>query len=578
MQRDWNEKPLREVETDVLVIGGGGAALRAALEAREAGADVLIAVKGNLRGSGATFYSVAEVGAFNVPDGAGDSSDNPGVHAGDILYAAQGMADPRLVEILTEEAEEALHYLEGKGVPFEKTEQGGYLTFRACFSSRPRSHVIRDHFKPIMRALGSEVTAKGIRGLDQLMVVDLVVRDGICLGALAIDREGAPVLLRAGATIMTTGGASQLFSKNLYPADITGDGYAMAWRAGAHLTNMEFMQAGVSILSPFVNLFGNYLWDARPNLTDAEGQPVIQPFLPEGVTRDAVLDAKENHFPFSARGVSRYVEISIQKTINSGKGTPEGGVWMDFRDTDFDKVLGDSSRSIAHMWPLTYDWYLAKGVDLYKDRVQITCSGHAINGGLRIDAGAGSNIRGLFAAGETAAGPHGADRLGGNMAMTCQVFGARAGRAAAALALAEGRRPLPDRCAAEQARLSAVMARKGEESAEAVRLDLQALATRHLLVVRDGAGLAAFLSGAAALRDRLARVPVDNPAALRFVLETENLLETGCLMARAAQERTESRGGHYREDFPAADPGQETSIIFDRNRPEGFFRAALGSL
>src|SRR5690606_20253688 len=170
---------------------------------------------------------------------------------------------------------------------------------------------------------------------------------------------------------------------------------------------------------------------ARPNLTDRDGRPFVEHYLPEGLSLDAVIAQKERHFPFSSSDISRYSEISIQKAINDGRGTDEGGVYMDFVGRDFTRILADKTRSIARMWPLTYQWYQARGVDLYRDKVQITCSAHAINGGLRIDADAQSNLKGLFAAGEVAAGPHGADRLGGNMSVTCQVFGRRAGRAAA---------------------------------------------------------------------------------------------------------------------------------------------------
>ena len=150
--------------------------------------------------------------------------------------------------------------------------------------------------------------------------------------------------------------------------------------------------------------------------------------MPENITLDAVIHEKQRHFPFSSSDISRYVEIAIQKAINDGRGTDEGGVYLDFIGCDFDRILADKSRSITRMWPMTYDWYKERGTDLYKDKVQVTCSAHAINGGLRIDSDAQSNLKGLFAAGEVAAGPHGADRLGGNMSVTCQVFGGRAGQ------------------------------------------------------------------------------------------------------------------------------------------------------
>lgn len=566
-----------EIRTDVLVVGSGAAALRAALDAEAAGAEVLVAIKGEFRRSGATFHSVAEVGAFNVPDGAGDADDNPQVYLSDILDAAQDMADPRLSAILAEEAEEALRYLERHGVVFERQDER-YLTFMACFSSKPRSHVIKDHFKPIVKALGGEATRRGIKAMGRVMIVNLIVRGGACLGAHALDADGQPLILRAKSTILTTGGASQLFATNLYPSDITGDGYAMAHRAGADLVNMEFMQAGVSTISPFVNLFGNYLWDAQPNLTDRDGRPFLEDYLPEGLTIEAVTNEKQRHFPFSARDISRYIEIGIQKAINDGRGTQDGGVYLDFIGCDFDRILADSGRSIARMWPLTYEWYRQRGTDLYRDKVQIACSAHAINGGLRIDQDAQSTLRGLFAAGEVAAGPHGADRLGGNMSVTCQVFGGRAGRAAAARARTVDHAEIPDLCQ-EQASFLAQFPKNGATELADLRRRLQAAANRHLLILRNADGLSAFRAEADAIRrELLGDGRISAPGDLVAAIELVNLIEVGDLMARAALNRPESRGSHYREDYPQSDAALARNIILNRHSDGGFRRARIGEL
>lgn len=567
----------QEVTTDVLIVGSGGAALRAALEADDLGVDVLVVIKGEFKKSGATFHSVAEIGAFNVADGASDPDDNPDVFLGDILKAGQGMSDRRLSAILANEAGEALQYLEQRGVPFERANDS-YLVFQACFSSKPRSHVIPDHFKPILKALGSEATQRKIRVMDRLMITNLIVRNGQCLGAYAIDHEGRPVVLRAKATILTTGGASQLFEKNLYPSDITGDGYAMAHRAGAHLVNIEFMQAGISVVSPFVNLFSNYLWDAQPNITNRDGQPFIQNYLPTGLVVDDVLNAKQRHFPFSSSDNSKYIEISIQKEINSGQGTELGGVYLDYIGRDFAKILRDRTRSIAKMWPLTYEWYQKRGVDLYSDTVQITCSAHAFNGGLRIDADAQSNIKGLFAAGEVAAGPHGADRLGGNMSVTCQVFGRRAGQAAAKRASEIEHAHVGSGFEEHKAFLDRFKG-AGKCSLSALRKRLQKAANGSLLIIRHEQGLINFLNECQDIRSiLLERASIQTPQDLIFALETDNLIEVGMMMASAALVRKESRGSHYREDYPGRDDNYNENIILDKLHQDGYFRARLEDL
>jgi L-aspartate oxidase len=567
---------IRELQTDVLVVGSGAAALRAILEASDNDANVLVAIKGEFRKSGATFHSLAEVGAFNVPDNAGREGDSPEVFVSDILTAAQGMADPRLSHVLAAEAEGALHYLERYGVNFEKNPDGGYLVYQACFSSRPRSHVIQDHFKPIVKALGSEAARRGVKVVDNLMIVDLINADGECGGAWGIDSDGLPVIIRAGATIITTGGASQLFATNLYPSDITGDGYAMAYRAGAQLANMEFMQAGISLIHPFVNLFGNYMWDGNPNLTDREGRPFIEDYLPNDLTPHAVIREKQRHFPFSSSDISRYIEISVQKAINEGRGAPEGGVWLDFRDTDFETILAQGERSFARMWNLTNDWYQKRGVDLYRDQVQIACSAHAINGGILIDENAQSTLPGLYAAGEVAAGPHGADRLGGNMSVTCQVFGARAGRHAARHATALKQLPVLNLTGRIAETVSGRHRENGSTAPAEIRQQLQKLANRYLLVIRTAEGLDHLVLACAELRELLhEKTTIAGPDDLRAAIEIDNMLDVCGLMARSARLRNESRGSHYREDFPATDSAQDTSIILDRTVPGGYLRQSL---
>ncbi|SAK77889.1 L-aspartate oxidase [Caballeronia catudaia] len=550
--------------TDVLVVGGGGAALRAALEAEANGASVLVTIKGEFRKSGATFHSVAEVGAFNVPDNAGRNGDSPEIFINDILRAAQGMADPALARILANEAEDAMKYLENFGVKFEK-DANSYLVFKACFSSVPRSHVIPEHFKPIVKALGQEATRRRIQVLDRTIIVDLIVRDGQCVGVLALDSEGRPLVIEAKSTILTTGGASQIFAKNLYPSDITGDGYAMAFRAGARLANLEFMQAGVSTLKPFINLFGNYLWDAHPRLTDRNGKPFLRDYLPDGLSEGEVIGEKAKHFPFSASDVSRYVEIAIQTAINEGRGTEEGGVFMDFAETNFDAILANKESSITKMWPMTYQWYKERNVDLFKDKFQVTCSAHAVNGGILIDADGKSSLKGLFAAGEVAAGPHGADRLGGNMAVTCQVFGRRAGAAAAVQSQRVTSSRLND-LTGEVQKLQERLARQGlmSESIPSLHAELQAAANRHLLIVRTGDGLQSLIDTCTSLSERLRHAALESPADQVAAIELENMLLVTHLMARAALERRESRGGHFRQDFPTRDSSFDTSIILDK--------------
>ena len=561
-----------ELTTDVLVIGSGGAALRAAIAADSLGVKVLVAVKGKFAKSGATYYSVAEIGAFNVPDGAADSQDSPAQFFEDILAAGLGMCDARLSRVLAEEAVEAMHFLEDAGVEFAKKDSN-YLAFQACFSSKPRSHVIHNHFKPILAALGQQVSQLGIKVCEHLAITNLIIRDGCCYGAYALDSNGTPILIRAKATILATGGASQLFRRNLYPPDITGDGYAMAHRAGARLVNMEFMQAGIGVIHPFTNLFGNYLWNARPAITNKDHEPFIDRYLDFGLTVDMVMGEKAGHFPFSSRDISRFVELSVHKEISRGNGTTNGGVYLDFSGSDFQKLLADET-SFSKMWPVTYEWYLKHHLDLYKDKLEIACFAHAVNGGIMIDVNAESNIKGLFAAGEVAGGPHGADRLGGNMSVTCQVFGKRAGEAAAHYSNSiDGHRSIP-RLGDEEKQFRCRFRGNGTVPLLALKRQLQESADRYLLIARSGNGLQQFLTELDALEVSLLNDSnIGGAAEMLRAVELTNLIETGRIMATAAWLRTESRGSHYREDYPTMSDEWNRNIVLDRNAKNGYFTA-----
>lgn len=566
------------IYTDVLVIGSGGAALRAALAAQDEGVEVTIAVKGIFAKSGASSYSVAEIGAFNVPDGAADAKDCPDQYLKDILDAGLGMSDPRLSCILAEEAVDAMKYLEQYGVEFER-DKDDYLAYQACFSTRPRSHVIKNHFKPIVKALGQEASRRNIRVIDRVMITDLLVQSGQCFGAYAVDFEGRLLVIRAKATILTTGGASQMFAQNLYPPDITGDGYAMAYRAGAHIVNMEFMQAGVSLVEPFLNLFNSWLWEAFPSVTNKDRDAFISRYLPSGVSHEAVLRAKARHFPFSTRDLSRYIEIAIQKEINIGNGTEHGGVYLDFMSTDFSRILANQSSDIGKMWNMTYEWYLKKNVDLYRQSVEVTCSAHAVNGGVRTNGDAESTVKGLFAAGEVAGGPHGADRLGGNMSVTCQVFGRRAGRAAAKHAKVAGKHPELARCIDLLKESLGQIRTNGTVRPSKLKKRLQAASNRHLLIARHQSGLSAFMHDMDELEHLLyAECQIDTPRDFIRALELKNMLAVGRMMATAASLRTESRGSHYREDYPEMSKEFEKNIILDSTCNEGYFIAKLAEL
>jgi fumarate reductase (CoM/CoB) subunit A len=266
------------IESDVLIVGGGGAAARAALEAHLQGSKVVMVMKGKFGECGATAYKVAEMAGYNVADGKVDPQDNPREHFKDICRAAAGMCDEGLAKILTEKALLTIPELEGWGVNFEK-DGDGYLEVTGCFASRPRMHVIKGHSEPILAALKREIERRNIQILEFIIISDLLIQDGVCLGALGINERREFFVIKAKSTILATGGAGQLFLNNLNPPDITGDGYALGYRAGAEMVNMEFMQAGLGIIYPIRNILNSWVWLLHPRVYNKEGKEFLQPYL-----------------------------------------------------------------------------------------------------------------------------------------------------------------------------------------------------------------------------------------------------------------------------------------------------------
>jgi succinate dehydrogenase/fumarate reductase flavoprotein subunit len=537
---------------------------RAAIEARRNGAQVTMVMKKEFGKSGTSAAKVAESAGYNVADGLVDPKDNPEEHFKDILAAAAGTCDERLARIVAEGAPETLREFERMGVPFHM-DGDRYLEVVGCFATRPRMHIIPGHAEPIVAAQRREILGMGIPIYEHTVITALLVQDGACSGAIGLTEQGEMLVFEAGATVLGTGGAGKLFLHNLNPPDITGDGYALGYRAGAELVNMEFMQAGPSIVHPVHNILNTWLLALHPRLTNVNGEEFLDRYLPPNWSLRQSLEARSAHYPFSVYDGSQYFDIAVQKELTEGKGTPHGGVFLDLsgcRPEDLPDT--PRGRDVRRLFGITRDHIKEKfRVDIAEQPIEVAIIGHAINGGLRIEPTAESTLPCLYAGGETAGGPHGADRLGGNMNLTCQVFGKRAGRSAGERARERGIPPVSSALtAAEAERLAKLQAQRGSLGPGQLKRWIQECMWRHLLVVRSDASIHACLVEVDGLRGRMAEINVDGPAQLAGLLEVDNLLTVAEIMARAALMRTESRGSHYREDYPHRDDAHwEKSIL-----------------
>ncbi len=543
-----------EKTVDVLVIGGGAAGIRAAIAAKDEGANVLLLNKGLLGRSGSSFYPLSPgwgIQAFSTEE---EENDSPDVHLADILEAAQGVCSPHLARVLVADAPDRVQDLQRWGLPFEKKADGSYVRIRGCFSSRKRAFQVSG-VEAIGQALRAQVERRQIPILECSMAVKLIQEDGECLGAVAVDREGKASLLPAKATILATGGAGQLFRHNLNTPDITADGQALALEAGAEVENMEFFQIGMGLVSPLHRgLFLDRIFVFNPPLSDRAGQEFLSAQTPARLKPSDCLRIRGYHYPFTTRYVSRYVDYAIYQRLLAG----ERGVFVDLRNVPREELIG---TPLARIW---YEWLLSAGFDPQASLLEITLCAHAFNGGLRIDDEGRTTVPRLFAAGEIAAGPHGADRLGGNMHAACQVFGARAGRAAAAIAASHPQKKhhFSSLLAQTQKEVEAVRKRDSGFCAEEAHRRIQQAMWEKVLVARSAASLQEALEELKAVKDRLSDIYLSSPGQLQMALSLKNMVTVGEVIVRAASLRKESRGGHSRLDFPFLDPAFNGKFVF----------------
>jgi len=529
--------------TDVLVIGGGAAGIRAAVEAKEKGVDVTLVVKGKFTWTGSSFFPLMDAWGMQAaifPD------DSPEKHFEEILEAGSGMCDIKLARILAEEAPDRLLDLEKWGVKFRK-KGGEFIREKGCFSRRARA-VATENMENVRSVFQREVRKRGIKVLEDTMIADLLVQNGVCAGAVAIKENKEIIPIKAKSTIIATGGGSGIFKNSLTPSEITGDGQIMALEAGAELFNMEFVQFIYAILFPKQLIFRERAFRIHPKIYNGNGDFYLKKYLPPGITSDQILTERANHGPFTSRLLSRYFDITTYKEIMEGRSSTHGGVYFDLRNI---------TREERQQYPMIdhwLRWLSGLNIDFSQTVFEIAPSAHALNGGIRVNEYAETNIEGLFAAGEVISGPHGADRLGGNMMTLTQVFGYRAGKYAAERAKKEGKiffdkKEVDKKCERIRGLSEGNSSRSPYNAIDNVLGRIRKIMWENVAICRTKDSLSNALT-------QLESLEKDAPSYLRGsdvqgALSVCNALKISQIIAKSSLLREESRGPHYREDFPS---------------------------
>lgn len=524
---------------DVLVVGGGGAACRAAIAAAEKGAKTAMVVKGSFGKCGSTAVAMAEIIQYAAAVGSEDHPDN---HFQDTIRAGMGLCDERLARVLADEAPERLQDLVRFGAQFDFLE--GKPVKQEGFSQKiARGHAPAGRREStILHALINRVRSLPVEIYERTMACSLVLGPDGTGGVLAVEKKsGAPVLFLGRTVVLAAGGGEALYPWSPTTRDLTGDGHAMAARAGAEMVNMEFLQMGPVFLKPNNAIISGPLWRMRPKLTNRQGEKFLLKYLPANVAEEEIFSTVE--FPFTTSNRGMFIGLSLQKEI-CARGNPlREGVFFD---------LSHLSESVLEeRIPYTYSYVKKRGVNLAKGPAEFTISVQCFHGGARINEKGETNIKGLYAAGESAGGLRGPDRPAGNALAECQVFGERAGRFAAESA--KGREDLRAPSLKEVAREAwekLLPGPGGEKEPSELLSQLRTLMFHEALVIKKEEGLARAESELERMQreevPRLSRVPQN----LFRSFGVSNAIYTALMIVRAARKRKMSLGGYYREDFP----------------------------
>jgi fumarate reductase flavoprotein subunit len=546
---------LRRLRTDVLILGSGGAGLFAALHAKRAAPElgVTVAVKGLLGKCGCTRMVQ---GGYNVALAPGDSVER---HFMDTIEGGKWLPDQDLAWTLVTKAIERVRELENElGCFFDRNPDG--TVHQKAFAGQTFDRTVHKGDLTgieIINRLAEQVWVAGVDRLEEHRAVDMVkAADGSIAGVLLIDmREGDFVFVQARAVLLATGGGPTMYRYHTPSGDKSCDGLAMALRSGLTLRDMEMVQFHPTglLAGPGTRMTGTVL---EEGLRGAGGY---------------LLDGKRERFmaKYDTRGeraTRDVVSRAIFAEMRSGRSTPNGGVYLAMSHLGTDNVVAQFKGMVDRCRDCGFD--LAGGL------VEVVPTAHYMMGGVEFAADGRTSIEGLFAAGEDTGGVHGANRLGGNGVANSTVFGAIAGDAMAAwVAEAHWREPLGSEL--EEARSRALRpTRQPPGDLENIREALLQVMWDDVGILRDAGGLARARARLDELRESLAKTGVSG-VDLRYNLtwhdwlNLESLITVSLAILSAAEARTDSRGAHYREDFPQA--GDLASSAFSRvtMRPGG---------
>ena len=534
---------------DVLIIGAGLAGMRAALSARQNGADVAVISKVHPVRS----HSNAAQGGINAAlEHAGDDWHD---HAYDTVKGSDYLGDQDAIEIMCREAGSEVIQMEHYGVTFSRDENGRLGTRAFGGQGKARTFFVADFTgQALLHVLYEQIMRAGVRVYEEWFVLEILVEDGECAGAVVMEiRSGDIHVIRAKAVIMAAGGLGRVFEPSTNALICTGDGMGLAYRVGAPLMDMEMVQYHPTTLKGSGVLITEGARGEGAHLLNSEGDRFMERYAP-------------NMMELASRDV---VSRAEQTEINEGRGI-DGCVMLDLRH------LGEPliRERLTQILDIARDF---ANVNLLEEPVPIRPGMHYQMGGVKTDVDGQTPLPGLYAAGEVACvSVHGGNRLGANSLLDTLVFGRRSGEHAAELAKSKAHKDLDDSAAdGEKAHIRRLMENpKSEDMFGQIRVDMGTAMNDHLAVYRNQAGMESALDTIRQLRERYQSVYVPDKGKtwntnLVFTLELGFMLDCAEAITLSAVERKESRGAHTREDFPERDDENWLRHILVRQTEDG---------
>ena len=551
-------------ECDVLVVGAGGAGLRAAIAASEYGAKVALVSK-SLLGKA---HTVMAEGGVAAALGNVDERDNWKIHFRDTIRGSKNLANWEMAKIHAEKAPDRVRELERWGAVFDRTEEGKISQRNFGGHRYPRlAHVGDRTGLEIIRTLQDHaVHMENIEVFMECTVSDILKSGNRTVGALAYYRSsGKLVVFEARALILATGGIGKAYRVTSNSWEYTGDGHALAYLAGADLIDMEFVQFHPTGMVWPPSVRGTLVTEGVRGdggiLVNSEGERFMFNYIPDVFAAETAKSEEEaNSWLKGEEGAMRPPELltrdvvarAIMTEVNEGRGSPHGGVFLDIASRQSPDYIRRKLPSMYHQFK-----ELAT-LDITKEPMEVGPTTHYMMGGIKVEANtAASTVPGLYAAGEAAAGMHGANRLGGNSLSDLLVFGKIAGQCAANFAQENSKVSPHGEEIKKSIENTLEPFEDGDENPYQIHQELQEIMESHAGIVRTGEELEKGIRKLEELEKRLPRMHAKgerkyNPG-WHLCLDLHNMIITSLALSRAALERTESRGAHTRLDYPDYD-------------------------